>query len=67
MKTFGNRLREAIKADGISEADFCRYTGFSHQYLSHIIHDTQKPSFKTLQKILQKLPDVDGRWLILGQ
>ncbi|WP_186308598.1 helix-turn-helix domain-containing protein [Paraburkholderia sp. BCC1885] len=65
MSTFGNRLRVAIERQ-MTLTEFSEKTGFDLPFLSHLIHNHRRPSFDTLVRLLEALPQPNARKLILG-
>jgi len=64
--TFGERLIIAMSVTGITSMDLAKATGMEQSAISHMRSDNRSPSFETLSKVLKAMPNIDARWLILG-
>ena len=63
-----SRLRQIIdlKAHG-RQAEFAAIMGWTPQYLSRLVLGDSGIGIRPIAAILTKFPDIDARWLILGQ
>ncbi len=58
------RLKEFIKAEGISEREFCRRVGVGSAYIQSIRKSIMPD---TLQQITIQFPQLNPLWLLLGE
>lgn len=62
-----NRLAEIIKyKTGGKQTAFAQFMGWSPQYLSKLVRGDNF-GLAPVVALLQKLPEVDARWLLLGE
>lgn len=54
-QTRGQRMRAAIEAKGLSQADVAREVGISAPHLWQILEDKANPSLPTLERIAKAL------------
>lgn len=65
---YSSRLREILKTKDLSVIDFCRLIGLSSSGTIHkIISENRKPSFKTVDRIMEAFPEVTKDWLLYGK
>lgn len=62
-----NRFLEFLKYKKLSASQFANKINVSNSAISHIINGRNKPSIEIIQNILLKFPDLNPRWLILGE
>lgn len=62
------RLRKIIdlKAEG-SQTAFARLMGWTPQYLSRLVRAETGLGIQPVSSILEKFPDINARWFILGE
>ena len=61
------RFLEILKCKKLSSSQFADKINVSNSAVSHIINGRNKPSLEIIQNILIKFPDINSRWLILGE
>lgn len=61
------RFLEILKCKKLSSSQFADKINVSNSAVSHIINGRNKPSLEIIQNILIKFPDINPRWLILGE
>ncbi len=66
-KQFSYRLRQAMIRSGMQSRDLAKAIEMDRHHLSHILCGRRTPHVITIQRILIALPDVDARWLIVGE
>lgn len=64
---FHERLNLLIQLSAASSSEFAGSINESKSQISKYLHDKGKPGYETLVSILQKFPDLNGRWLLLGE
>lgn len=61
------RIREIIDYLSITQAEFANRIGVQRANITHILTGRHKPSLDIIQKILEKFPEINAEWLILGK
>lgn len=63
-----NRLRQIIEyATGGNQTEFAALMGWSPQYLSRLILGQGGIGIRPVVALLEKFPDLNARWLLLGE
>jgi transcriptional regulator with XRE-family HTH domain len=66
--TIGERFALVLKEKGITQKSFSEKTKYSEQAISKLIKgQTQSPKADLVAKIAVLLPDVNLRWLLVGE
>ncbi len=60
------RLKEILKNENLTSAQFADKIGVQRSSISHILSGRNKPGFEFIQKILLSFPSIDANWLITG-
>ncbi|MCD7962813.1 MAG: helix-turn-helix domain-containing protein [Rikenellaceae bacterium] len=60
------RLLEFLKVKNLTPSQFAEIMDIQPSSVSHITSGRNKPSFDFFAKLLEKFPDVNPDWLILG-
>src|SRR6266446_9586832 len=66
-KQFSYRLRQALMRIGMKHKELAAAIGMDVHHMSNILCGRRTPHVITLQKILIAIPNVDARWLIVGE
>ncbi len=66
-KQFSYRLRQALLRIGMKHKELAAAIGMNVHRMSNILCGRRALHVITLQKILIALPDIDARWLIVGE
>ena len=61
-----DRILQFLSAETISPAEFADKIGVQRSSMSHILNGRNYPSASFLQKMLQVYPDLNPRWLMIG-
>ena len=61
------RLLKLITHLGYTATKFADEIGVQRSGISHILSGRNQPSYDFIVKILNKFPDMDAEWLILGK
>ena len=61
-----DRILEIIKYYNLSSSQFANEIGIQRSAISHILSGRNKPSLDLILKILNKFPEINTDWLILG-
>lgn len=64
MKT---RIKELIKKENTTSAQFASEIGIAASSLHHIVSGRNNPSLEVIQKILERFPELNAEWLINGK
>lgn len=67
MTTFGSRLRHATEQHGLTPSGLARAMETDRAHVCHLMSDDKTPRLDTLERILEAMPNLDARWLILGR
>lgn len=68
LKKMINRLNEIISyATGGKKSEFAHMMGWTPQYLHRIMSGETGLGIQPVKAILQRFPELDARWLILGE
>jgi transcriptional regulator with XRE-family HTH domain len=62
-----DRLLKLLTQLGYSATKFADVIGVQRSGISHILSGRNKPSYDFIVKILNKFPELDAEWLILGK
>lgn len=62
-----DRLKEILLSKNLTAAMFAEKIDVQKSSISHILSGRNKPGFDLISKILRSYPDIDPRWLILGE
>jgi transcriptional regulator with XRE-family HTH domain len=66
--TIGERFALILKKKGVTQKSFSERTKYSEQAISKVIKgQTQSPKADLIAEIAVLLPDVNLRWLLLGE
>lgn len=66
--TIGERFALVLKEKGITQKSFSERTGYSEQSISKLMKgQTQSPRADLVAQIAVLLPDVNLRWLLVGE
>lgn len=61
------RILLLMKSLGLNPAQFADEIGVQRSSISHIISGRNNPSLDIVTKILNKFPDIDSNWLVIGK
>jgi transcriptional regulator with XRE-family HTH domain len=61
------RIEKVIQMVGLTSGLFAQEIGIQTSTLSHILNERNKPSLDVMKKILNRYPNINAEWLILGQ
>jgi len=60
------RIREILKNENLTSAQFADRIGVQRSSISHILSGRNKPGFDFIQKIITNFPEINAEWLITG-
>lgn len=61
------RIDKVMQLEGMNSAVFAAAIGIQGSTLSHILNGRNNPSLSVMQSILNRFPNINPDWLILGQ
>lgn len=61
------RIEKIMQLLGLTSGQFAQEIGIQTSTLSHILNERNKPSLDVMKKILNRYPNINSEWLILGQ
>ncbi len=61
------RIKEIIRKKSLTNSAFADLLGIQRSGVSHILSGRNKPSIDFITKLLEKFPEIDAEWLILGK
>ncbi|MFV0366260.1 MAG: helix-turn-helix domain-containing protein [Mangrovibacterium sp.] len=62
-----SRIRLILSYKGISATEFANAIGVQPSNVSHVLNGRNNPSQPFLEKILVFYPEINARWLLLGE
>jgi transcriptional regulator with XRE-family HTH domain len=60
------RITQFLRSEGISPAEFADKIGVQRSSVSHVINGRNHPSASFIQKMLAAFPNLNSRWILLG-
>ncbi len=60
------RIEKIMQVEGMSSGQFANEIGIQNSTLSHILNNRNNPSLDVMKKILNRFPNINSDWLILG-
>ncbi len=52
---------------GLTSSELADTIGVQRSNVTHVLHGRNKPSFPFISKLLETYPEIDAKWLILGE
>ena len=65
--SFSERLKSLINNYAVTPVDFINGIGLNATHAMNLIWGSEYPSVNDIQKILTRYPEVNARWLLLGE
>jgi transcriptional regulator with XRE-family HTH domain len=62
-----NRIKRFLEIKGISSSELADSIGVQRSNISHVLNGRNKPSFQFIEKLLQTYPELNAKWLLLGE
>lgn len=66
-KDFSKRLEKILDFYGLTASALAEEIDFNRSTISHLVSGRNKPSLEFVMKLLQKFPELDMDWLVLGK
>lgn len=67
METFAERYRKLLEALGLNANEFANEVGFHNTKSYKFLKGESDPSYRTIQEILAKFPQINANYLVKGQ
>jgi len=64
---FPKRLEKIMDYYGLSASALAEEIAFNRSTISHLVSGRNKPSLEFVMKLLQKFPELEMDWLVLGK
>ena len=61
------RILKLMEELGLTSTKLAEEIGVQRSSVSHIVSGRNKPSFDFIQKLMKRYPDVNPKWLLLGE
>lgn len=61
------RIKKFMEYKGISPSELADTIGVQRSNVTHVLKGRNKPSFQFIEKLLQIYPDMNAKWLLLGE
>ena len=52
---------------GLTPSELADTIGVQRSNITHVLHGRNKPSFQFIAKLLESFPEIDAKWLIMGE
>lgn len=62
-----DRIRKFLEYKGISPSELADAIGVQRSNVTHVLKGRNKPSFQFIEKLLHIYPDINAKWLLLGE
>lgn len=66
-KEFSKRLGKILDFYGLTASALAEEIDFNRSTISHLVSGRNKPSLEFVMKLLQKFPELNMDWLVLGK
>ena len=60
------RIKRFMDHKGITSSELADSIGVQRSNVTHVLHGRNKPSFQFISKMLEKYPEINAKWLIMG-
>jgi transcriptional regulator with XRE-family HTH domain len=62
-----DRIKKFMEYKGISPSELADTIGVQRSNVTHVLKGRNKPSFQFIEKLLQIYPEMNAKWLLLGE
>ncbi|MDO8928864.1 MAG: helix-turn-helix transcriptional regulator, partial [Bacteroidota bacterium] len=62
-----DRIKKFMEYKGISPSELADAIGVQRSNVTHVLKARNKPSFQFIEKLLQIYPEINAKWLLLGE
>ena len=62
-----DRIKKFMDYKGISPSELADSIGVQRSNVSHVLKARNKPSFQFIERLLQVYPELNAKWLLLGE
>lgn len=61
------RIKQFMDHKGLTSSELADSIGVQRSNVTHVLHGRNKPSFQFIAKLLETYPEIDAKWLIMGE
>ena len=61
------RIRQFMEYKGIAPSELADAIGVQRSNITHVLQGRNKPGFQFITKILETFPEINAKWLIIGE
>ncbi|MHA7109370.1 helix-turn-helix domain-containing protein [Sunxiuqinia elliptica] len=61
-----SRIKNFMDHKGLSSSELADTIGVQRSNVTHVLHGRNKPSFQFISKLLETYPEINAKWLIMG-
>ncbi len=62
-----DRIRQFMSYKSLTSSELADNIGIQRSNLTHVLNGRNKPSFPFIAKLLETYPEINAKWLLLGQ
>ncbi len=62
-----DRIRQFMSYKGLTSSELADSIGIQRSNLTHVLNGRNKPSFPFISKLLEAYPEINAKWVLLGQ
>ena len=62
-----SRIKQFMDYRGLTSSELADTIGVQRSNVTHVLHGRNKPSFPFISKLLETYPEIDAKWLIMGE
>ena len=62
-----DRIRQFMDYKHLTSSELADSIGIQRSNLTHVLNGRNKPSFPFISKLLETYPEINAKWLLLGQ
>ncbi|MGD9928782.1 MAG: helix-turn-helix domain-containing protein [Mangrovibacterium sp.] len=62
-----NRIKRFMDYKGLTSSELADSIGVQRSNVTHVLHGRNNPSFPFISKLLEAYPEIDAKWLIMGE
>ncbi|MCW0482132.1 helix-turn-helix domain-containing protein [Gaoshiqia sediminis] len=62
-----SRIKRFMEYKGLTSSELADSIGVQRSNVTHVLHGRNNPSFPFISKLLEAYPEIDAKWLIMGE
>ena len=62
-----SRIKRFMEHKGLTSSELADTIGVQRSNVTHVLHGRNKPSFPFISKLLETYPEINAKWLIMGE